>query len=73
MGYSGNPDHPDVKAAIEDAIARIRKAGKPAGILSLNRDFVHRCVELGTVFTAVDVDASILVRYATAIAQEFAD
>jgi len=31
MGYRGNPGHPEVQAAIEDAIYRIQKAGKAAG------------------------------------------
>lgn len=71
MGFPGNPGHPDVVSAIEDAIARIRKTGKPAGILSLDPAFVRRCMELGTVFTAVDVDLAILIRNATRIASEF--
>ena len=33
MGHPGNPGHPDVKAAVLDAVRRIRKAGKPAGVL----------------------------------------
>ena len=32
MGHRGNPGHPEVQAAIEDAIHRIRTAGKAAGI-----------------------------------------
>lgn len=71
LGYPGKPGHPDVKAAVENAIARIRKTGKPAGILSLDPDFVRRCIKLGTVFTAVDVDAAILLRHAREIAQAF--
>ncbi len=71
LGYPGDPDHPDVVATIEDAIARIGKTGKPAGILSLNPDFVRRCITLGTVFTAVDVDAAILLRHAREIARTY--
>lgn len=71
LGHPGEPDHPEVTAAIERAIDRIRAAGKPSGILSLDRDFVRRCIDLGTVFTAVDVDAAILLRQARAIAREF--
>lgn len=71
MGHPGNTGHPEVERAIEEAIERIRKAGKPAGILSLDQGFVRRCMELGTVFTAVDVDAAILIRHASAIAREF--
>ena len=71
MGHPGDPGHPEVTTAIEDAINRIRRAGKPAGILSLDPVFVRRCMTLGTVFTAVDVDAAILIRNATRIASEF--
>ena len=28
MGFAGNPQHPEVQAAIEQAIAQIRAAGK---------------------------------------------
>ena len=34
MGHVGNAAHPEVQAAIEDAILRIRKAGKAPGILT---------------------------------------
>lgn len=71
MGLPGNTGHPDVVGAIEDAIARIRKAGKPAGILSLDPAFVERCIRLGTTFTAVDVDANILLKGATETALKF--
>jgi len=71
MGFPGNSGHPDVVAAIEGAIRRIRKTGKPAGILSLDPAFVRHCMNLGTVFTAVDVDAAILIRNAARIASEF--
>ena len=33
MGHPGAAGHPEVVAAIEDAIGRIGRAGKPAGIL----------------------------------------
>lgn len=71
MGYPGDTGHPEVVHAIEDAIGRIRKAGKPAGILSLDPAFVERCIGLGTIFTAVDVDANILLEGAKAIARKF--
>lgn len=37
MGYRGNPGHPDVQEAIEDAIKRICAAGKAAGIHCADR------------------------------------
>ena len=71
LGHPGDPAHPEVVAAIEDAIRRIRKAGKPAGILTTDKAFARHCMDLGTVFTAVDVDANILIGNATRIAEEF--
>ncbi len=37
MGFSGNPQHPEVQAAIERAIGQIRAAGKAPGILMVQR------------------------------------
>ena len=71
MGHPGNTGHPDVVHAIEDAIRRIGKAGKPAGILSLDPAFVENCIDIGTIFTAVDVDANILLKGAREIARKF--
>ena len=71
LGHPGEPGHANVVAAIEEAIGRIRRTGKPAGILSLDPDFVRRCMTLGTVFTAVDVDSAILLRHAREIARAF--
>lgn len=71
MGYPGNPGHPNVRAAVLDAIARIRAAGKPAGILSLDQGLLHDAFAAGTLFTAVDIDMSILIRGARAMATEW--
>lgn len=71
MGHPGNPSAPGVRAAILDAIARIRKAGKPAGILSLDPALLRDAVQAGSVFTAVDVDQAILLRGARALAQSW--
>ena len=71
MGFPGNPSAPEVKTAILDAIARIRAAGKPAGILSLDPALLKQAVAAGSVFTAVDVDQAILLRGTRAIAQDW--
>ncbi|MDZ4096912.1 MAG: aldolase/citrate lyase family protein [Paracoccaceae bacterium] len=71
MGHPGNPGHPAVKTAILDAIARIKAAGKPAGILSLDPAFLKEAVAAGTLFTAVDVDQAILLRGARTLAKEW--
>ena len=71
MGHAGNPMHPEVVAAVEDAIRRIGAAGKPAGILTLDAVFARRCMALGTRFTAVGVDGAVLSRGVDALRGEF--
>lgn len=71
MGHRGNPGHPEVQAAIEDAIARIRQAGKAAGILSADEKLARRYLELGCAFVAVGVDTSLLMRSLKALASNF--
>lgn len=62
MGHRGNPGHPEVQAAIEDAIVRIGRAGKAAGILSADETLARRYIELGAAFVAVGVDTTVLMR-----------
>ncbi|AZN96112.1 4-hydroxy-2-oxoheptanedioate aldolase [Mesorhizobium sp. M9A.F.Ca.ET.002.03.1.2] len=71
LGLVGQPDHPQVTAAVEDAIARLRAIGKPSGILTPNESFARRCIELGTMFTAVGIDAGLLARGSEALATRF--
>lgn len=71
LGHVGDPAHPEVAAAVEDAIRRLRAAGKPAGILTSDTAFARRCIEIGTVFTAVAIDAGILARGTEAVARQF--
>lgn len=68
MGHRGQPGHPAVKAAVEDAIQRIVAAGKPAAVLTLDPDFARRCIALGSTFTVVAVDVPELARAAKAAA-----
>lgn len=62
LGHLGEIGHPEVQSAIKDAIARIKAAGKPAGILATDEASTRRYMEWGTTFTAVGVDAMILLR-----------
>ena len=71
MGHRGNPGHPEVQSAIEDAIARIRKAGKAAGILSADPTLARRYIELGAAFVAVGVDTTVLMRGLQTLAGAF--
>lgn len=62
LGHVGDLKHARVVDAVENAIVRIRAAGKPAGILTGDPAFAKRCIDLGTTFTAIGVDAGILAR-----------
>jgi 4-hydroxy-2-oxoheptanedioate aldolase len=73
MGHRGNPGHPEVQAAIEDAIVRIQKAGKAAGILSADEKLARRYIELGAAFVAVGVDTTVLMRGLQGLAAKFKD
>jgi len=73
MGHRGNPGHPQVQAAIEDAIVRIQKAGKAAGILSADQKLARRYIELGARFVAVGVDTTVLMRGLQTLAGAFKD
>ena len=71
LGHRGNPGHPEVTAAVEEAIRRVVAAGRPAGVLTPDLDFARRCVAAGTTFTAIGVDLGLLVRGADALARGF--
>ncbi|MBA1203251.1 4-hydroxy-2-oxoheptanedioate aldolase [Pseudomonas capeferrum] len=73
MGHRGNPGHPEVQAAIEQAIVQIQKAGKAAGILSADERLARRYIELGAAFVAVGVDTTVLMRGLQALASKFKD
>ncbi len=71
MGHTGNPGHPEVVTAIEDAFVRLRRIGVPSGILTLDRAFSKRCMELGSGFTAAGVDMALLNEGLLSLAREF--
>lgn len=71
LGHLGNPGHPEVSSAIEDAIARITGAGKAAGILSADEKLAHHYLDLGCTFVAVGVDTSLFGRAVRNLASKF--
>jgi 4-hydroxy-2-oxoheptanedioate aldolase len=71
MGYRGQPGHPKVQSTIDEAIARIRKAGKAPGILSTDERLARRYLEAGALFVAVGVDTSLLAKACDALAAHF--
>ncbi len=71
MGHVGNPGHPQVQAAIANAIARISAAGKAAGILTPDQATARKYLALGATFVAVGLDTNLLVKATSALAAAF--
>ncbi len=71
FGHIGNWGHAEVQAALEDAVRRLRKIGKPAGILTPNEEEAKRFIAWGYTFVAVGADLGLLARGADALAKRF--
>jgi 4-hydroxy-2-oxoheptanedioate aldolase len=71
FGHIGNWGHPEVQAALTDAVTRLKKIGKPAGILTPNEEEAKRFIEWGYTFVAVGSDLGLLARNADALAKRF--
>jgi 4-hydroxy-2-oxoheptanedioate aldolase len=71
LGYTGEIANPKVKPIIDDAIRRIRKAGKAPGILTPSEEDARRWLDCGALFVAVGADVGILARGAEALAAKF--
>jgi len=71
LGHPGNSGHPEVQAAIDQAITRIVKTGKAAGILTPDEALARHYLALGATFVAVGLDNNLLARATTALAAKF--
>jgi len=71
LGHTGEIANPRVMPLIDDAIRRIRKAGKAPGILTPNEADARHWLECGALFVAVGADVGILARGAEALAAKF--
>ena len=71
MGHIGNPGHPEVRAAIEDAFAAIKQTGKAGGFLSANHDDCRWVLEMGCTFCAVGSDLAMLTNTSKAVCADF--
>ena len=71
LGYCGETANPAVLPKIEDAVRRIRAAGKAPGILTPDEKLAKRYLELGALFIAVGADVGLLARGSEALAAKF--
>ncbi|VCU71763.1 5-keto-4-deoxy-D-glucarate aldolase [Pigmentiphaga humi] len=67
MGLLGQPSHPRVVERIEQGIAAVRRAGKPAGILASEAD-CPRYAAAGARLVAAGSDLGLLVKSADGLA-----
>jgi len=59
MGYPGQPNAPEVRAAVLDGLSRIRAAGLSAGVLSADPAYIEACKEAGANFVGVGIDVTL--------------
>jgi 4-hydroxy-2-oxoheptanedioate aldolase len=71
MGHLGDSAHPEVRAAIDDAVRRICATGKVAGILAPVEADARHWLALGCRFVAVGLDIGLLARQSEALAAKF--
>jgi 4-hydroxy-2-oxoheptanedioate aldolase len=71
LGYPGERANAEVMLRIDDAIVRLVKCGKAAGILADGEETARRWLALGALFVAVGSDVGLLARGADALAAKF--
>ncbi len=71
MGHLGNPGHPEVQAAVDQAMAQIVSLGKAAGTLTSDETLARHYLALGASFVAVGVDTSLLARSTRMLAETY--
>lgn len=57
---AGGASYPQVRAAIEDAIARAKRIGKPIGVPSSNEEVARNLVQSGCALVTAGSDVDIL-------------
>ena len=71
LGHLGDPGHAEVRAHVCGAIAAIRDAGKPAGVLATSPELAAQYTAAGAAFVAVGVDTMLLARSTAELAERF--
>jgi len=73
LGHLGDSAHPEVRAAIEDALSRIAASGKAAGVFVTEPELARHYRSLGASFIAVGGDTTVLRNAAVKLASSFRD
>lgn len=67
LGFGANQSDPAMRAIVIETLARIRAAGKPAGLLTGDAALQRMALEAGIDFLALGVDAGLLARQSEAL------
>lgn len=62
LGHLGDPLHPVVRAAVNDAFRRLRAIGKPSGYFTLNEQEARLRISEGVDVVGFATDTSIINR-----------
>ncbi len=71
LGYTGETANPTVLPLIEEAMRRIRRAGRAPGYLSPVEADARKMLAAGALFVAVGADVGLLARGAEALCAKF--
>ena len=71
LGHLGNPNHPEVRSAIDFAIGRVRELGKAPGFLTADEAHARHVLDQGALFVAVGIDLTLLARETEKLAKRF--
>lgn len=71
LGIPGQVDHPRVTSAMEDVIARCRRAGIATGTYADNITAARRWVDLGVQYITVGIDTSLIYNLTHQMIAEF--
>ncbi|MFW6345297.1 MAG: aldolase/citrate lyase family protein [Halomonas sp.] len=71
MGHRSDPGHPEVVAAIDDAVTRIRASGKAPGIVTFDEPSARGYLEAGCTFVGLGADVILLAGALRGLAGRF--
>ncbi|MGK7753478.1 MULTISPECIES: HpcH/HpaI aldolase family protein [unclassified Roseovarius] len=71
IGHHGDANHPEVREAMQDALARIRAAGKAPGILGIDAKTTRTYRDWGAQMLGVGIDVLLFANAARALARNW--
>lgn len=71
MGFPGQPNAPEVREVVANALSRIRAKGLTAGVLSTDPDYIEMCKAAGANFVGVGIDVTLFAGAMRALARKY--